>query len=199
MESPLNRERTPAPPNVVPASFLPDPVKYESPVSQELRTRQSQLAQGYTLKRVSYLENQRHLAPYKRDPAWQRASEVDMGDAIKVAKTARTVMLNNISAWAGKLTEEELEKALPDIWNNYVQQVQSKTPAASPKSTVDFPSAESKVEVTDETPDPREAEPIAVVNRPEIPADAPRSQVQAPAQLTLGEVLGKIEVDNSEK
>src|SRR3990167_10402592 len=166
MESPMNRFQTL--PSVVPASFLPDPVKYESPVSQELRTRQSQLAQGYTLKRVSYLENQRHLAPYKRDPAWQRASEVDMGDAIKVARTARTVLLNNISLWAGKLTEEELEKALPDIWNNYVQQVQSKTPAAPPiKSTVDL-----KVEVADESPDPREAEPIVVVNRPAIPADA---------------------------
>ena len=181
-------------PTVVLASFVPDPVKYESPVDQQLRVRQSQLAQGYTLGRVSYLELQRHKSPFKRDPAWQKASESEMNDAIRVAKTARTVMQNDIAKWAGKLTEKEMEAALPDIWNNYVQQVQGKTPAAPlVKSTVDL------IGVVEDTPDQREAEPIVVVNRPTIPDDAPRSAVQPPKQVTLGEILGKIAVDNSEK
>ena len=37
------------------------------------------------------------------------------------------------------------------------------------------------------------AEPIQVIFRPVIPTDAPKSQVEAPDQLTLGGLLAKIE------
>src|SRR3990167_3395164 len=90
MANPLNRELATTP-TIVPASFSPAPETYERQVGQELRARQAQLGQGYTLKQVDYLKLQQHRAPYKRDDAWQRATPEEMAHALKVAKTARTL------------------------------------------------------------------------------------------------------------
>ena len=174
--SPLNRELEVSAPNVVPASFTPDPTKYQSPVSQETRNLQAKLAQGYALDRLNYLGLQLHLAPYKRDEVWRKASEVDMLEAIRIAKTARTVMLNSISKWAAGLTLEETENALSDVWNRAVQAVRAE--------------AESKVvEVLEEI----EAEPlpIQVINRPVISEDAPRSEVTPPVEERFEEIIEK--------
>lgn len=184
MQDPTNRGRDTETPTVVPNFFTPVPEKFEKPVSQELRVRQAQLGQGYTLKQVSYLENQRHRASYKRDGRWQSASEADMESAIRVAKTARTIMSDNVAKWAGNLSEVELQDALPVIWAGYVQQVER--PTVIPVEVVQDP-----VE-PEEAPAPGDVVPIQVINRPSIPEDAPRSEVVAPDQLTLGDVLGKI-------
>ena len=163
-------------PNVVPASFTPDPTKYQSPVSQETRSRQAQLAQGYTLGRVSYLEKQLHLAPYKRDEAWQKASEEAMRETIRIAKTARTHMLNSIATWAAGLTLEETENALSDVWNLYVQEVRADAE----------PAVIAVLEAVEE-----ESIAVQVINRPVIPEDAPRSEVSPPREERFEEILEK--------
>jgi hypothetical protein len=172
-------------PNIVPASFSPAPEKYERQASQELRNRQAQLAQGYALSQVSRLEIQQHRAAYKRDAAWQNASPAEMAEALRVAKTARTLMLQDISVWAGNLDEDEMQSALPSVWAEYVQKVW--------KPTVDLAVKETPADEPESTPDLGEAEPIQVIFRPTIPEDAPQSVVVAPDQLTLGELLAKIE------
>ena len=194
MANPLNREMATTP-TIVPASFSPAPETYERQVGQELRARQAQLGQGYTLKQVDYLSLQQHRAPYKRDAAWQSATPEEMGHALKVAKTARTLMLQDVPVWAGSLDEDELQNALPDIWNRYVERVRGTTPA--PKSTVDLTAGQ---EIQQEVPvkpedTPAGEAPVQVIFSPHIPEDAPRSEVTAPDQLTLGDILAKIEAN----
>ena len=150
------------------------------------------MAQGYSLERISYLENQLHLAPYQRNDAWQKASEADMREAIRIAKTARTLVLNSIAKWADRLTLEETENALPDVWNNCIQQVRQEGSPAPAYTLMAEDDPSPRVE------DPMEAEPIDVLKRPAVPDDAPRSQVTPPEQLNLGHILAKIEVDNSQ-
>jgi len=193
MANPLNRELATTP-TIVPASFSPAPETYERQVGQELRARQAQLGQGYTLKQVDYLKLQQHRAPYKRDDAWRGVSEEEMEQALKVANTARTLMLQDVPVWAGSLDEDELQNALPDIWNKYVERVSGNTPV--PKSTVDLVAGhevQQEVPVKPEETPIGEATPVQVIFRPAIPADAPRSEVEAPKQLSLGEILAKIE------
>ena len=190
MANPTNQETVL--PNIVPASFSPAPEKYERQPSQELRNRQAQLGQGYTLKQVSYLEIQQHKAAYKRDTAWASASPEAMADAVKTAKTARTLMQNDIQLWAGSLDEDELQGALPNIWNEYLQRAMGNGPAPLEMNR-SFEAAGQEVPVKPEDAPTGEATPIQVIFRPAVPADAPKSEVTAPDQLTLGEILAKIE------
>jgi len=204
-ENPLNRERTPVSPSVVPASFVPSPEKYVAPVSQELRTLQSRLAQGYTLQRINALEIQLHKSLYKREPVWrdvpgkfrpddpkepqmysQEKSDALLNEALVTAKTARTIMLDKVSEWAGNLTEVEINNALPDIWNEFVQIVQGPVAKTEETSTED-----------EDILAPEDMEPVAVVSRPEIPDDAPMSEVTAPEEPSLGDILGQIAGDNA--
>ena len=175
---PTNRE-TATVMNIVPARYSPTPEKFTRPVSQDLRNIQSRLAQGFTLKTISHLENELHKADYKREPAWQGKGDNALKDAIRVAKTTRTVMMNNISEWAGALDEAEFEAALPTVWGEYAQEVSASM------------GIEEKVT--------EEVKPIQVITRPEVPEDAPRSVVEPPHQPTLAEVLGSIEQDNKEE
>ena len=202
MTDPLNRERELTPSNIVPTSFSPAPEKYERQLGQEQRGRQAQLAQGYTLLQIDRLKNQRHLNPQKRAEAWQKSSPEQMTEAIKVAETARTVMLNDLPLWAGNLDvkpydeskNSEFGDALPDVWNTYVQQVRETfSPAASNERFISGAGQETSVETPNDTPAIGDDVPIQVIFRPEIPGDAPRSVVEAPDQLTLGELLAKIE------
>ena len=165
--------------------FAPDPRKFERQANQEERNRQAKLAQGYTLKRVEYLQNQLHKAPYKRDFEYQNTDEAGMKELIKTAATARTIMLNSISEWAGTYDEGEMASALPNVWGHFVAEVRREAAAEVPVNTDETPATEA------------EAVPIQVINRPVIPEDAPKSTVEAPKQLTLGEVLGKIEQANA--
>ena len=193
MANPLNRELATTP-TIVPASFSPAPETYERQVGQEFRARQAQWGQGYALRQVSYLENQLHRASYKRDAVWQGVSDEEITNALKVAKTARTLMLQEVPIWAGSLDEDELHNALPDIWHRYIERVRGDTPA--PKSTVDLTAGqEVPVNKPEDAPEAGEATPIQVIFRPTIPADAPHSEVTAPKQLTLGDVLAKIEAN----
>ena len=194
MANPTNQETVL--PNIVPTSFSPAPEKYERQPSQELRNRQAQLGQGYTLKQVSYLEIQQHKAAYKRDTAWASASPEAMADAVKTAKTARTLMQNDIQLWAGSLDEDELQGALPNIWNEYLQRAMGNGPAPLEMNrSFEAAGKEVSVETPNDTPSAGDDVPIQILWRPEIPADAPRSVVETPAgdQLTLGDILSRIE------
>ena len=105
-------------------------------------------------------------------------------EAIKKAKTARTVMMNNISEWAGSLDEEEMNAALPYIWQSFV----------APDEEQDAPES---AEPDGEEALVEEVVPVQVIQRPDIDFDVlPKSTVEAPQQLKLGDILGKIEQDN---
>ena len=182
MANPLDMKEQKVSPNVVPASFTPVPEQFAAPVTQELRTRQAQLAQGYTLGRINDLEIQLHKGWYKRNEKWQAypAAQSDelLKEAIKVAKTVRTIMLDKIAEWAGNYTEEEIQAALPSVWHGYAEFVQPPT------------------ETVEDALAPEEMEP-AVADKPEVPDDAPKSEVMAPDELILGDILGKIAEDNT--
>ena len=181
--NPLNREKDTVLPNIVPTSFTPVPEQYAAPVTQELRTRQAQMVQGYALSIINGLEKQLHLGWYKRLPEWQAYPEAQstelLIEAIRIAKTARTLMKDDIAEWAGNYSEQEMETALPDIWNKFIQIVQG-------------PAEEAEVSALA----PEDMEP-AVADKPEIPDDAPKSEVVAPDEISLGDILGKISEDNT--
>lgn len=182
-------------PNVVPARFSPDPQKFQPEPDAELKAFWGKEAHGYTLQRISYLENQLHKANYKRDAAWQGKGDEALVKAIKVAKTARTIMLDRLPNWAGNLNEEAFVAALPKIWNEFIQIVVGEVksmPAPRPKPEL------VKEEGAEEALNLEDVEPIRVINRPEVPADAPRSVVIPPKEPTLGEILGKIAKDNTD-
>jgi hypothetical protein len=181
----------------VPASFTPVPEQFEAPVSQNQRTEQAQQAQGFALTQINYLENQLHKGQYKRDDVTQ--TDEELKQLIVTAKTTRTVMADKISEWAGNLSKEELETALPVIWAGYMDQVQaSMNPTVEVDDTLavdeegNAPVMPEETEPED-TPADGEVEPIDVLARPVIADDAPRSKVEAPEQLSLGDVLSKIE------
>ena len=176
-------------PTVVPARFTPPaPEQFIRPETQQLRNRQSKQGQGFTLQQVSYLENQQHLAQYKRVNTDQ--TDAELVELIKVAKTARTIMSNDIQAWAGNLNEEELNAALPTIWSHYVQVVQAQDDPNSEEVVVEELPELEETEVILVNLD--EMEPTQVINRPDVPANAPKSALKVPVEPTLGETLGKI-------
>ena len=180
-------------PNVVPARFVPPaPEQFIRPATQQLRNRQSKQGQGFTLQQVSYLENQLHKAQYKRVNTDQ--TDTELVELVKVAKTARTIMSNDIQAWAGNLNEEELEAALPTIWSHYVQVVQAQDDLDSEEVVVEELPELKETEATLVNLD--EMEPVQVINRPDVPADAPKSALKVPVEPALGEILGKIAEDN---
>ena len=113
----------------------------------------------------------------------EAASDAALAEAIKVAKTARTIMKEHLSEWAGNLTEEEMTNALPAVWNRYVQEVQGPAEEADEDALA---------------PEDMELKP-AVLDKPEIPADAPKSEVVAPDEVSLGDVLGMIAEDKSKE
>ncbi len=180
---------------MVPASFTPVPEQFKKPVTQELRNRQAKMTQGYTLERVNNLEIQLHKSWYKRISTWQEMPEAESNaaliEAIKVAKTAKTVMQSEIQEWAGNLTEAEMTDALPIIWNGYVQRIQE------PTEVVEETEATVEEVVEEDALAPEDMEPVQVIDRPEIPDDAPKSEVVAPKEESLGEILGKIAEDNT--
>ena len=183
MPNPTNREAQ-VTVSVVPSRFTPAAEQFARPLSQELRSLQARLAHGYTLRQISFLENQLHLPGYKRVEGHQKTSEESLKKEIGIAKTARTKMMDDIPTWAGTLDETELQSALPHIWGEYVQAVRSDM----------VPDASKVLDTSGE----EEPAPIQVINRPVVSEDAPRSSVEAPRQLTLGEILEKAEKDNRE-
>ena len=199
MSNPLNREKDAVLPNVVPASFTPVPEQYAIPVTQELRTRQAQMVQGYALSIINGLEQQLHLGWYKRLPKWQAYPEAQstelLIEAIRIAKTARTLMKDKITEWAGNYSEQEMEAALPDVWNKFVQIVQGPAEEAEETEAVSV-EVETEMDEEENALAPEDMAP-AVVDRPEIPGDAPKSEVVAPDEISLGDVLGKISEDNT--
>ena len=102
--------------------------------------------------------------------------------------------MNNIQEWAGNLNEEELEAALPTIWAHYVQVVQAQNDPASEEVVVEELPELEETEATLVNLD--EMEPVQIINRPDVPADTPKTGLQAPAEPTLGEILGKVAEDN---
>ena len=168
------------------------PEQFIRPETQQLRNRQSKQGQGFALGQVSYLENQQHKAQYKRVNTDQ--TDAELVELIKVAKTARTILMNNIQEWAGNLNEEELEAALPTIWAHYVQVVQAQDNPASEEVVVEELPELEETEATLVNLD--EMEPVQIINRPDVPADTPKTGLQVPAEPTLGEILGKVEEDN---
>jgi hypothetical protein len=123
-------------------------------------------------------------------------SDAKLQEAIKTAKTVRTVMMDRISEWAGNYSEAEFEAIMPQVWDRFVKIVQNPEDAK--------PAAEEEIEAPpqEEPSDENDLaledmEPIQVIERPEIPEDAPRSQVQAPKEESWQEVLGKKEEEGS--
>ena len=187
-------------PNVVPNSFSPRPEQFEIPVTQELRSRQSHIAQGFALQVIGGLERQLRLAWYRREPTWQQYSEMvsdtKLQKAIKTAKTVRTVMMDRISEWAGNYSEAEFEAIMPQVWDRFVKIVQNPEDAKpAAKEEIEAPPQEEPSDENDLALE--DMEPIQVIERPEIPEDAPQSQVQAPKEESWQEVLGKKEEEGS--
>jgi len=193
----------------VPTSFTPVPEQYAAPVTQELRTRQAQMVQGYALSIINGLEKQLHLGWYKRLPEWQAYPEAQstelLIEAIRIAKTARTLMKDDIAEWAGNYSEQEMEAALPDIWNGFVQIVQGPAEEAEETEVAGKEKRISQIysrllgETATQEEDALAPEDMApaVADRPEIPDDAPKSEIVAPDEISLGDVLGKISEDNT--
>ena len=196
----LNRGATPTVPNVVPQSYTPRPEQFQKPITQDLRNEQARLAHGFALSQIEHLENQRHLSPNRREAKWmhmlydEAGNEVGIGyhqsqydarldQAIKDSKTARTVMMDKISEWAGNLDRDQMAEALPQIWKSFLPSVEQETPA----------------EMVEEALVEEEVVPVDVLQRPEVDfASLPKSEVVAPDQLSFGDLMGMIEQGNKD-
>jgi len=127
---------------------------------------------------------------YTIDQGYTEAqSEALIKEDIKVAKTAKTIMLDRISEWAGNAEEDYFNSnVLPKAWARFVEEVKG-IPAPEPaEETEPVP-----VTVEEEPLALEDMEPVVVVDRPYVSIHAPKSEVVAPEQVSLGEVLGKIE------
>ena len=171
----LNKEAQTLP-NIVPQRFSPQLEQFQNQPSQGLRSRQSQIAQGYAVNQIDTLKRILHVAPEKRAP-W--ISNDTLLEDIRTAETARTIMMEHITEWAGALSEEELQNALPTIWNTYVQIV----------VTQDRPAEEADAALEEE-----EVAPVQVPLPPQVDFDGmPKSEVQAPEQLSFGDLMAQLE------
>jgi hypothetical protein len=132
----------------------------------------------------------------------EEKSEALLREDIKVAKTARTIMLDRISEWAGAYDKEAFEESvLPKVWGTYIKIVQDDGKPAPVEEAEETDAVEVTVE--EDALAPEEMEPVVVV--PVLPsarhddlAEKPQSEVVAPDEISLGEILGKIDKDNSE-
>jgi len=126
-------------------------------------------------------------------------------DEIQLYKTAHTVMKERISGIAdanGWRDEEDFDAQVPNVFGNIVQEIREEhnMPASEPvvEGWDSAPGAPDFVKA-EETPDPLEGEPIQVIDRPEVPADAPKSTLEVPDdEVSLGDLMGKIAEDNSD-
>jgi hypothetical protein len=127
----------------------------------------------------------------------EERSEALLREDIKVAKTARTIMLDRISEWAGAYDKEAFEESvLPKVWSTYVRIVQDDgKPAPVEEAEETEPVLET---VEDDALAPEDLEPAVEV--PILPsarhddlAEKPQSEVVAPDEITLGDVLAKLE------
>ena len=180
--------------NIVPAAFTPTPEQYAPPVTQELRSKQSKWALGYATNIINNLQNELRKSFYKRSMYTleqgynETKSDAKLVEDIKIAKTAQTVMMDHISEWAGNYDETVFNNTvLPDVWAKYVNSVRGPVEETE----------ETEITVEDDALALEYMEPVVVVTRPEVPEDAPPSEVVPPDQINLGEILGKIEADNS--
>ena len=205
---------------MVPATFVPKPEDYAPQINQELRSQQSHWSRGYTLAQVEFLESQLHKAHFKRtiyklDDGYSEAqAEALLVEDIKVARTARTIMLDRISEWAGAYGKEEFEHMLPDVWDKFIKEVKGEPAPEVADDTEDTPVPPTPETHPDEFGDgvtpqnpkvseeealapEEELEAVQVIERPEVPADLSPSEVKAPDEVSLGDVLGKVSEDNS--
>lgn len=187
-------------PNVVPQSFSPKPEDFPVQITQELRSQQSKWTQGYTLQKIEYLENQLRAAHYKREIYRLEEGYSDfeaealLQEDIKVAKTARTIMMDHISEWAGPYGEEHFRTAvLPTVWRQFVNHVkgepapeEAEEPAAVEETAEDDALAPEELE-------PAPKAPVLPSARYDDLASKPKSEVVAPPEVTLGEVMAKLE------
>ena len=197
----LNRGATPTVPNVVPQSYTPRPEQFQKPITQDLRNEQARLAHGFALSQIEHLENQRHLSPNRREAKWmhmlydEAGNEVGIGyhqsqydarldQAIKDAKTARTVMMDKISEWAGNLDRDQMAEALPQIWQSFLPNQEEQ---------------EIPVEETDAALVEEEVVPVDVLKRPDVDFESlPKSEVVVPDQLSFGDLMGMIEQNSKD-
>ena len=114
----------------------------------------------------------------------QSQYDARLDQAIKDAKTARTVMMDKISEWAGNLDRDQMAEALPQIWRSFLPNQEEQ---------------EMPVEETDAALVEEEVVPIDVLQRPEVDfASMPKSEVVAPDQLSFGDLMGMIEQGNKD-
>ena len=184
---------------MVPASFTPTPEQFPVQVTQELRSQQSKWTHGYTQSRIEYLENQLRAAHFRReiyrlDQGYKDFEAEDLlREDIRTAKTARTVMMDKISEWAGPYGEDHFKSVvLPQVWSDFIKYVKGE-PAPE--------KAEEPIEEEALAPEDLEPAPeVAVLPsaRYDDLESKPKSEVVPPDEVSLGDVLTKIEQDNSE-
>lgn len=189
-------------PSVVPASFSPKPEDFAPAVTQELRSQQSRWAQAFADGKISYLENQLRKAHYKRDvyrldDGYSGAqAEALLREDIKAAQTAKTIMMDHISEWAGAHEEQQFNgTVLPQVWEGFVREVKGEP---APKEPAEEPEVIEDTLAQEEDLEPAPEAPVLPSARYDDLAGQPKSEVKAPDEITLGEVMAKFEEKSDE-
>ena len=188
-------------PNVVPASFTPDPQTFEVKPSAELRSQQQKLARGYAEGRINEIlitvrKNKRQVGDEM--VSFTEPELEAQRDLAYTYQVAQTVMSQNMSDFVGSATLEALEASLPEIFESYVYKVLRDR---YPERYVDSPVEEADEEVpalADEQevitpPVPMQTLEDAIEGTEDVsPLELPEED-----QMTTGDVLGKIAEDNA--
>lgn len=200
-------------PNVVPASFTPDPQTFEVKLSAELRSQQAKLARDFVEGKINAID--RTIQKNKR----QVGSEIvaftppELEAQIDLAYTYRVVqtkLSQNLADFADVATLEALDAALPEIFERLVDQVlrdryPERYEAADPLPAVNegnaptVPSSDEEVPALADEPTEVISPPIPMPTLEEaIDGVEDISLLEMPDdELNLGDVLGKISDDNA--
>lgn len=185
-----------------------DPKKFKVQIPQELRSILSRIAQGYALRQVEYLENQRHKAPFKRDERWKAdIQNVELDRMIQVFKTTRTIMMDRFPDWMPELvatygpTEDAFKANIGEYWNYFLKQVEApeKVEPEPEPEVEEEPVEEEDALAPEEEPEKPKAIDLGLPSaRVRDFAEMEKAKVAPPKEPTLADILGKIDKDNSE-
>ena len=191
-------------PNVVPASFTPDPQTFEVKPSAELRSQQQKLARGYVEGRINEImipvrKNKRQVGDEMvsfTEP--ELAAQQDLAYTYQVAQT---MMGQSLADFAGSTPIDVLETNMPEIFERFVDLVlrdryPERFEAPAPEADDEVPAlADEPVEETEmiTPPVPMQTLEDAIEGTEDVsPLELPEED-----QVTTGDVLGKIAEDNA--
>jgi len=195
--------------------------KSEGGIQANERTRLTQMAEGFALTQVEYLQNMLHKAHNKRELQWSGyehriwtyktgdtkiievlnehlAAELDaqLVVEISIAEQAQSDMRRQVHGYLdniGAVTESEIEASFPPLWEELIANIRADWEVNPPEKLTEPRWAVQELPEDEKFEEEDNLEFIQVLpDRPFVSLDAPRPALSVPVEESLGAILARI-------